>query len=234
MRLKRQGLRMLLGAGASLVVLTGVAWAAVPGAGGLISGCYEDRSGILRVIDAEAGKNCRPDETAIGWNQQGPKGDIGPQGPPGVQGSPGPQGEAGPAGEQGERGETGPAGPQGERGPSDAFVDDNGSAVQIDTRSERRALILLDMNVPSGTFVLWAKTSYLNLHTVGEQVTCWLYVNGSEHDSSLAWVENGHDAALALMSPITGPARVTVNCFATFGRFWRPRMAAVQVARVNG
>ena len=57
----------------ALAVGAGVAYATIPASGsGVISGCYEKRTGILRVIDAEAGKKCTQYETPISWNQGGP------------------------------------------------------------------------------------------------------------------------------------------------------------------
>ena len=72
-----------------------VAYAAIPGPNGVISACYGKHVGLLRVIDADAGKKCSSLETPIAWNAQGPKGDPGLQGAPGPAGAPGPQGPAG-------------------------------------------------------------------------------------------------------------------------------------------
>ena len=94
MTVGRHGLRMILGAAGLLVVLAGVAWAAIPDSGQVISACYEKRTGILRVIDAEAGKSCLRFEAAISWNQQGLEGDPGAPGAPGARGEPGPAGPA--------------------------------------------------------------------------------------------------------------------------------------------
>jgi hypothetical protein len=65
--------------GASLL-LGGVANAAglIPGPDGVIHGCYRNGDGKLRVI--AAGQACERSETALPWNQQGPKGDPGPAG----------------------------------------------------------------------------------------------------------------------------------------------------------
>ena len=81
--LRRRGVRVLLVATAMLAGAAGVALATIPGSNGVINGCYEKRIGILRVIDAEAGKTCTSFETPISWNQQGPKGDPGSADPPG-------------------------------------------------------------------------------------------------------------------------------------------------------
>jgi hypothetical protein len=90
-----RGLRMLLGAAALLVTAGGIAYATIPSTGGVISGCYEKRTGLLRVIDAASGKTCMSFETPISWNQKGE------QGLPGVQGEKGERGPQGPTGESG-------------------------------------------------------------------------------------------------------------------------------------
>jgi hypothetical protein len=63
-------------------------WAAIPGAGGVIDACYEKRTGILRVIDTEAGKGCLSFENGLAWNQRGDPGPAGPKGDPGQPGDP--------------------------------------------------------------------------------------------------------------------------------------------------
>jgi hypothetical protein len=98
-------------------VVAGIGWAAIPGADGVINGCYEKRTGILRVIDKEAGKSCLSFETPITWNQKGPAGAQGPAGAPGPAGPKGDQGLAGPEGPNGEPGAQGPAGEDGAVGP---------------------------------------------------------------------------------------------------------------------
>jgi hypothetical protein len=75
---------IVLGSGA-------LALATIPAAGGTISGCFKNNSGDLRVIDVPA-ESCKNGETAIQWNQSGPRGAPGPQG---TQGDPGPEGPPG-------------------------------------------------------------------------------------------------------------------------------------------
>ncbi len=96
----------------------GVAGAAIPGEGGVITACYRTvreygRPGVasagageLRVVDDAT--RCRSDELPLTWNQQGPAGPTGEAGPAGPAGPEGPQGPAGPEG---------PAGPAGGPGP---------------------------------------------------------------------------------------------------------------------
>nr|MDQ4041696.1 hypothetical protein [Actinomycetota bacterium] len=69
-----KSLRMLLPTVVAVAFVTGgLAIASIPGNDGTISGCYDNRSGILRVIDAEAGGSCRTSETPLTWSQTGPQ-----------------------------------------------------------------------------------------------------------------------------------------------------------------
>ncbi|MDX6397015.1 MAG: hypothetical protein QOJ43_423 [Gaiellaceae bacterium] len=125
--------RLLLACTGTIVVASvGVAYAAIPNSGnGVINGCYEKKTGILRVIDAQAGKSCLGFETPISWSQKGepgaagaagapgavgPAGPTGPTGPRGLEGPEGPKGDKGDDGTDGAQGIQGPQGPQGERG----------------------------------------------------------------------------------------------------------------------
>lgn len=96
-----------------------VALAAIPDSStGVITGCYNQISGALRVIDAQHGARCLTGEKKLTWNQTGPQGPLGPQGPQGAKGETGAAGPQGPAGPQGEDGPPGPRGPVGPQGPS--------------------------------------------------------------------------------------------------------------------
>jgi hypothetical protein len=103
-------MRRLAAAGVVLGVGTlaaaGVAIAGIPGADGVIHGCYQQPKGALRIIDS-AVDSCSRSETAIKWSQ------TGPQGPQGLSGPAGPQGPVGSAGPAGPAGPTGPAGTPG-------------------------------------------------------------------------------------------------------------------------
>jgi hypothetical protein len=59
------------------LVVCGVAYATIPASGGTISACYDDRTGVLSVIDAEAGATCGRRQKPLSWNERGPKGDPG-------------------------------------------------------------------------------------------------------------------------------------------------------------
>lgn len=95
-------LSLALGTIGILALSGGIAFAAIPSlADGVIHGCYEKRTGLLRVIDVEAGKSCLQWETPIAWKQSGP------QGEPGLQGEPGADGGAGAPGADGADGQDG-------------------------------------------------------------------------------------------------------------------------------
>jgi hypothetical protein len=86
---------MLVAATAALAVAAGAGYAAIPSSNGTVNGCYERKTGLLRVIDKEAGKNCLSFENPIGWSVQGPRGLAGAIGPKGDPGAKGEQGEPG-------------------------------------------------------------------------------------------------------------------------------------------
>jgi hypothetical protein len=104
----------VLGAVAATVLAGGIAWAAIPGPGAVIQGCYQKVSGQLRVVETPS--ECLPSELPISWGQSG-TGATGPSGPSGPSGSAGP---SGPAGAEGPDGAQGPSGPKGEKGDSGA------------------------------------------------------------------------------------------------------------------
>ena len=128
--MQRIRVRTLLLAGAVAVAVgAGVGTAAIPGSSGAVNGCYEEVTGVLRVIDAEAGKTCKSFELPITSNVrglQGERGSAGSPGPQGATGAAGHRGDTGPAGPQGatgmqgERGPQGPAGQPGGQGPAGA------------------------------------------------------------------------------------------------------------------
>jgi hypothetical protein len=74
------------GAMLAILVASGIAWAAIPGAGGAIDGCYQKNEGLLRVIDP-ATAACRSSEVPISWSAQGVEGVKGPAGAPGPHGA---------------------------------------------------------------------------------------------------------------------------------------------------
>ena len=103
-----------LGAVVAAALAGGIAWAAIPGPGGVIQGCYKQNGGQLRVVDAAG--DCGPSELAVSWSQTGPSGPQGEFGPSGPQGGTGPSGPSGADGAPGDPGPTGSSGPSGALG----------------------------------------------------------------------------------------------------------------------
>ena len=64
-----------------------IAWAAA-GDSAVIHACVAKGSDLVRI---PAAGGCRPNETGVDWNAQGPVGPVGPQGPAGPSGSAAPE-----------------------------------------------------------------------------------------------------------------------------------------------
>jgi hypothetical protein len=81
-RLMGKKLLVLAVAGALLVLAAGVSYAAIPGADGKITACYDKQSGQVRIYDTTTNlpKGCGPKEAAISWNAQGQPGAPGKDG----------------------------------------------------------------------------------------------------------------------------------------------------------
>ncbi len=81
----RVGVAAAVGVG---VIATGVLYATIPDAEGVIHACYSRSQGTIRIID-DSVTNCKQGETSLAWNVKGA------QGLPGEQGLPGPKGDTG-------------------------------------------------------------------------------------------------------------------------------------------
>jgi hypothetical protein len=183
------------------LVAGGIAYAAIPDAGGVIHGCYKKSSpnqGTLRVIDTEKGQACSNSETGINWSQ------TGPQGPQGIQGIPGVQG---------------PQGPQGPSGSSHAYSTFNGvGQTQISPSSNT----ITQLTLPAGDYVVWAtgsvvRSGLINTSGSANDVKCALDdPNGNAVTASEAEANfDGGDAVpymlVATMS-LSKSGTITVDC----------------------
>jgi hypothetical protein len=72
------------GVGVGALLTGSIAYATIPGSNGVIHGCYKNSGGALRVIDPSQGGTCVSTETALQWNEQGPRGKRGKRGPAGA------------------------------------------------------------------------------------------------------------------------------------------------------
>jgi hypothetical protein len=93
--LRRARLSVLIGVAIGLAA-GGIAYASIPGPGGVIHGCYLKQGGNLRVVDSAA--SCKSSEGSLSWNQRGVTGATGTSGAAGTTGATGPSGPTGPAG----------------------------------------------------------------------------------------------------------------------------------------
>jgi hypothetical protein len=82
--------------GLGLGMIATLAYAAIPGTGGVISACVStvgfNGQHILTLLDVSQRSACQQGQNLVTWNQtgpQGPKGDVGPQGTKGDTGAPG-------------------------------------------------------------------------------------------------------------------------------------------------
>ena len=176
----RRGRWFALGAVVGAVLAGGAAAtiAAIPGADGVINGCYQKNVGNLRVIDPSGGDSCRPPEIAIKWSQtgpQGPKGDTGATGPQGPVGPQGPKGDTGatgatgPQGPKGDTGATGATGPQGPKGDTGA----TGPAGPVGPQGPAGDPGLANQTCPPNTFVTgFNKDSDIVCSNATPPVTC--------------------------------------------------------------
>jgi hypothetical protein len=142
--------------------------ATIPSPSGVIYGCYSKSGGSIRVID-NAVTNCSQNETLLTWNQSGPPGSIGPAGPQGPPGLPGPMGLQGPAG---------PQGPSGPAGPSHTYFTsrDPGYTDSTPVVSETS---LLTLSLPTGAYILDAKTVFRDVTSSWANGDCFLFYNSS-------------------------------------------------------
>jgi hypothetical protein len=81
--------------------VVGVSGASISDSGGVIHGCYLNKTGDLKVIDSAKVSVCASGSTGLNWSQTGPQGPAGATGAQGAAGATGAQGPAGPTGPQG-------------------------------------------------------------------------------------------------------------------------------------
>ena len=177
----------LLGALAAI----GVGYAAIPGAGDVIHGCYNtgsNPSGQLRLIDAEAGVKCAKNEKALAFNQKGPKGDKGDKGDACLPSDPacvGPRGDVGlqgPKGDKGDPGAPGADGAPGAPGTSDAFHANNLFTFSQGISSE--TVTVISKQVPAGSYVINAKAQLVDPRADGLNARCVMRAGGALVDDT--------------------------------------------------
>lgn len=174
-------------AATTLIAAGGAAVAAIPDSGGVIHGCYSKGLGSLRVIDTAKTSGCRPSETALTWNLQGPKGDTGPQG---LQGPAGPKGDTG------------------AQGPSDAYS----STINASPQFDQSGLDVGSISLPAGSYVIVATTELVNFTpSATTSGGCGLYNNfGGLVGGTPATIGTGESDPLTAQGVATLPSPVTI------------------------
>ena len=97
---------------ATALIVGGIAYATIPAANGVITGCYNKTSGALRVIDPSNTSCVAGTQTQLKWNQRGTPGAPGAAGAAGGTGAPGKDGAPGAPGSNGSPGAPGAPGAQ--------------------------------------------------------------------------------------------------------------------------
>ena len=164
---------------AAAMALAGIflAQAGLAPTNGVITGCADQLTGGLRVIDT-AVTTCKTTETRLPWNQ------IGPQGLQGPQGIQGPQGLVGPQGVQGA------VGPQGPPGLSHAWRNSTASSVQLFGGTSQSYLPVVSVTVPNGDFLVDASLVFSNGTSINStfptsEEYCYLDLNGDNGSPGL-------------------------------------------------
>jgi hypothetical protein len=207
--LQGRGRRTLVLSTMTVLFMSIIAFASIPGANGVVYGCYSNSNGTLRVIDNST-TQCKSNETALNFNQTGPQGPQGLQGPQGATGATGAAGPQGPAGPEGLQGAPGPAGASGTS--TAYFARQNGSTYLDPSQTQ-----ILSKDVPAGSYVINAKVVVVNRSFGSEQtIVCSL---GSGVDTSTV-SSRATSQILVLQDAMTfsAPATITLTC-TTFGGF---------------
>lgn len=211
----------------AVAATVGTAAASIPDAGGMIHGCYIERTGQLRVIDT-ASPTCRSGEAALSWSQRGP------QGLPGPPGQRGPEGPEGPTGPQGEEGEKGDRGEPGTPGVSAAILRHGPDRVGI--LSDLRPYTVVDADLPAGKYALTAAGRTIFPEPDDDEFgsfSCQFVAPGRTFHPSTAG--DGSTTLVDIVDLPTG-GRVKVDCRTSFdgAQAWHWHLLATQVAAVGG
>jgi hypothetical protein len=184
-----------------------IAYAAIPGADGVIQGCYQRASGTLRVIGTNptvGGGTCSPGEQALNWNQIGRTGATGLTGATGPIGATGATGPGGAAGAPGATGATGPRGADGTNGTagaagtSDLYI---ASQLQFGQVIQSATETVITKTVPAGNYAIFARLD-VNSND-GSVVRCVMRANGVAVDDTSSFFVDSHGA---LFVPLQGAA----------------------------
>ena len=199
----------------ALLTVGGVAYATIPGSGGVIHGCYSNLTGSLSVIDTAKGQTCKKaTETALDWNQ------TGPQGPQGIQGPQGPQGDPG---------------PQGPSGSSHAYSDSSGLQLLPAGPSVFPATIT-SVSVPAGSYAITA-TGFTGQIIGTDNIGSCTLSGGATIDFNMSDHKFGTYAVTGV-DTLSSPGTIELDCVGDTTSSWGPEvgdnnLVAIQVDALN-
>jgi Collagen triple helix repeat (20 copies) len=199
---------------AVLAIAAGIAYAAIPGSGGVINACYLKLNGQLRVIDTQAGQSCLLSEVSLKFNQTGPQGIQGIQGIPGMQGIQGIQGIPGIPGIPGTNG-----------------IDGTSAAYTAHGTNP------LSVSVPAGNYVVLGQVTLRNQDGDPQNAVCTLQgqtvldqvvgANDTGGESNYDTVPINATAALA------SPGNITIACGGFAIGAQNTRLTVIRVSTIN-
>jgi hypothetical protein len=197
-------------AGLAAAASTGITWASIPDASGVIHACIakgglpvaQPAAGTVRIIDP-ANQTCLRNETPVSWSQAGPAGPPGPQGEPG------------------------------QREPSDAFIAHNFADVQL---SGTALTTVVALTLPAGMYVVSGKTSVANDGATPSFTGCQISAT-SETDLTIP-PSTAQDAAiqeLVVLDAVTLPAAGSIQlaCQGNDGDASESEIVATQVGAIH-
>src|SRR5262249_16297374 len=128
------------------------AYPAIPDVNGVIHGCYDPKTGALRVLDTPTNGfslSCAPKEAGLTWSQQGPKGD---------------------------RGDKGDKGDKGDTGPSDGYAVLAAQPLDPVVTLAFNSTVVAKLNLPAGKYLVSAKVWLRSDDSIGSNNTRKLHL----------------------------------------------------------
>jgi hypothetical protein len=218
----------------------------IPGADGVIHGCYLTTTTSLRSFFLVAsGTSCPSGYTALAFNQTGPqgpqgvpgpKGDTGATGATGAAGPTGATGSQGPAGPPGATGPQGPAGPAGTSGLGHAYTVTANGAGSVDSTDP---LTVASLQLPAGNYAVSGQAQISNHDGDPQVASCHIQLNGADVDYGQLDIDGGQSAIVPVQAVVLlgSPATVTLVCvtFNGYVNFYgnTSQFVATQVGSVN-
>jgi len=206
--------------GGAVFGLASAVQASIPSSDGVIHACYQfsppdTNRGVLRVINADVGEQCRFNEHPLNWRQRGVTGATGATGPTGPTGSPGPTGPQGPTGPTGASGPTGPSGPVGPTGPAAVWIT---RADTVDLPPNVQIFKVRTLSLPAGNYLVGIAGEMRDGNNGEYAATCDLYKNTTAGTFiAQSWADDGDGGggAIYVKDVVSSNAAFTLDFYCT-------------------